>query len=87
MNFEWMVKHQMVKTFEPLLLDLKTRMIMSIILLLLIWDMFSNPIWEDAIFKGYLYKTGTPLFNNVVRSQYGNGCDFENEIIGYRSII
>ena len=39
---------------------------------------------EDAIFKGYIYKTNTPQFNFVNRSQYGNGCNFKHEIIEYR---
>ena len=39
---------------------------------------------EDAIFNGYTYKKDTPQFNLVNRSQYGNGCDFEHEIIEYR---
>ena len=39
---------------------------------------------EDAIFNGYIYKISTPQFNNVKRSQYGNGCDFRHEIFEYR---
>ena len=39
---------------------------------------------EDAIFNGYIYEINTPQFNKVNRSQYGNGCDFKNEIIKYR---
>ena len=39
---------------------------------------------EDAIFKGYIYKINTPQFKKVNRCQYGNGCDFEQEIIEYR---
>ena len=39
---------------------------------------------EDAIFDGYLYKINTPQLNEVNRSQYGNGFDFELEIIEYR---
>ena len=39
---------------------------------------------EDAIFNGHIYKINTPQFNKVNRSQYGNGCDFEHEIIEYR---
>ena len=39
---------------------------------------------EDAIFNGYIYKIKTPHFILVIRSQYGNGCDFKNEIIEYR---
>ena len=38
---------------------------------------------EDAIFNCYIYKINTPQFNNVNRSQYGNGCDFKLEIIEY----
>ena len=36
---------------------------------------------EDAIFKRYFYKLNTPQFKKVNRSQYGNGCDFKQEII------
>ena len=36
---------------------------------------------EDAIFNDYNYKTKTPQFNLVNRSQYGNGCDFKHEIV------
>ena len=39
---------------------------------------------EDAIFKGYIYKLNTPQFNEVNRSQYGNGCSFDKIIIEYR---
>ena len=39
---------------------------------------------EDAIFNGYIYKTNTPQFNKVNRSQYGSGCDFKHEIIESR---
>ena len=39
---------------------------------------------KDAIFNGYIYKLNTPQFNKVNRSQYGNGGDFEHEIIEYR---
>ena len=42
---------------------------------------------EDAIFNGYVFKLYTPQFNKVNRSQYGNGCDFEREIIEYRGNI
>ena len=31
----------------------------------------------DSIFNGYIYKIGTPQFNKVNRSQYGNGCSFD----------
>ena len=30
------------------------------------------------------YKINTPQFSLVIRSQYGNGCDFKHEIIAYR---
>ena len=39
---------------------------------------------EDAIFNGHIYKINTPIFNKVNRSQYGNGCDFQREIIEHR---
>ena len=39
---------------------------------------------EDDIFNGYFYAINTPQFNKVNRSQYGNGCDFKQEIIEYR---
>ena len=39
---------------------------------------------EDAIFNGYIYKNNTPQFNEINRNQYGNGCDFKQEIIEYR---
>ena len=39
---------------------------------------------EDAICNGCIYKLNTPQFNKVNRSQHGNGCDFEHEIIEYR---
>ena len=39
---------------------------------------------EDSIFNGYLYKIITPQFNKVNRSQYGNGCNFDEIIIEYR---
>ena len=42
---------------------------------------------EDAIFNGYNYKLNTPHFNEVNRSQSGNGCDFKHEIIECRGII
>ena len=40
---------------------------------------------EDAIFNGYIYKISHPQFKKVVRSLHGNGCDFNHEIIEYRS--
>ena len=42
---------------------------------------------EDSIFNGYIYKIDTPQFNLVNRSRYGNGCDFQHEIIEYRGKI
>ena len=39
---------------------------------------------EDAIFNGYIYKSKTPQFNKVNRSQYGNGCSFDKLIVEYR---
>ena len=39
---------------------------------------------EDAIFNGYIRKLDIPQFNKVNQSQYGNGCDFKQEIIEYR---
>ena len=39
---------------------------------------------EDAVFNGYIFKLDTPQFNEVNRSQYGNGCDFKHEIIEYQ---
>ena len=36
---------------------------------------------EDNVFNGYIYKLNTPQFSRVNRSQYGNGCDFKDEII------
>ena len=38
---------------------------------------------EDDIFNGYIYKINTPKFIKVNRIQYGNGCGFKHEIIGY----
>ena len=38
---------------------------------------------EDAIFNGYNYKLNTPQFNQVNRSQYGNGCSFDKIFIEY----
>ena len=38
---------------------------------------------EDAIFNGYFYKLYSPQFNRVNRSQYGNGCNFKQQIIEY----
>ena len=39
---------------------------------------------QDSVFNGYIYKLNTPQFNKVNRSQYGNGCVFNHEIIEYR---
>ena len=36
---------------------------------------------DDSIFNGYIYKINTPQFNKVNRSQYGNGCSFDNIIV------
>ena len=40
--------------------------------------------WEDAIFNGYNYKINTLQIIRVNGSQFGNGCDFKNEVIEYR---
>ena len=37
------------------------------------------------MFKRYIYKTSSPEFNKVNRSQYGNGCSFDRKIIEYQS--
>ena len=42
---------------------------------------------EDAIFNGYIYTLNTPQFKKVIRSQYGNGCDFKHEINYIRGIV
>ena len=39
---------------------------------------------EDSIFSGYNYKFNTHQFILVIRSQYGNGCDFKHETIEHR---
>ena len=39
---------------------------------------------EDTIFNGYIYKTNTPKFNKVNRSEFGNGCGFDKIIVEYR---
>ena len=39
---------------------------------------------EDSIFDGYVYKLNTSQFHKVNRSQYGNGCSFDEIIIEYR---
>ena len=39
---------------------------------------------DDSIFNGYIYKINTPQFNKVNRSQYGNGCSFDEIIIEYQ---
>ena len=39
---------------------------------------------EDAIFIGHIYRINNPEFNKVNRIQYGNGCDFKQEIIENR---
>ena len=39
---------------------------------------------EDCIINGCIYKINTPQFNQVNRSQYGNGCSFDKKIIECR---
>ena len=39
---------------------------------------------EGAIFNGFIYKINTPHFNKANRSQYGNGCSFDNINVEYR---
>ena len=39
---------------------------------------------EEAISNGYIYKNNTTKFNLHNTSEYGNGCDFRDEIIEYR---
>ena len=39
---------------------------------------------DDSIFNGYVSKINTPKFNKIKRSDFGNGCDFQHEIIEYR---
>ena len=39
---------------------------------------------EDAIFNGYIYNINTLQFSLIFKSQYGNGCDFKQEIFEYR---
>ena len=39
---------------------------------------------EDTIFDGYIYKLNTPQFNKVNRSQYGNGCSFDEIIVEFQ---
>ena len=39
---------------------------------------------DDSIFNGYVYKVDTPQFNEVNRSQYGNGCSFDKIIVEYQ---
>ena len=36
---------------------------------------------DDTIFIGYIDELNTRQFNKVNRSQKGNGCDFEHEIL------
>ena len=38
---------------------------------------------EDAILKGFFYKLNTPQFNTVNRSQFGNGCNFKQQIMKF----
>ena len=52
------------------------------------YESYINPIdqdyeTEDDIFKDYIYKLNTHQFNLVKRTQYGNGCDFKHQNIGY----
>ena len=52
------------------------------------FEIYINSIDEgydanDSIFNGYIYKTITPEFNKVNRSQYGNGCSFDKIIVEY----
>ena len=42
---------------------------------------------EDVIFNGYFYKITSPQFALINRSEDGNGCDFEHEIVEYRGNI
>ena len=42
---------------------------------------------EHAVFDGCLYKNNILQFNLVNRSQYGKGCDFNNEIFEYRDNV
>ena len=35
---------------------------------------------DDAIFDGSIYKSNTPQFNLVKRSQYGIGCGFKQQV-------
>ena len=39
---------------------------------------------DDSIFNGYIYKSDTPQYKKVNRSQYGNGCSFDKVIIEYQ---
>ena len=39
---------------------------------------------DDSFFNGYIYEINTPQFNKVNRSQYGNGCSFDEIIIEYQ---
>ena len=38
---------------------------------------------DDVIFIGSLYKTNTPEFIQVSRSQFGRGADFKQHIVQY----
>ena len=38
---------------------------------------------EDVIFTGWLYKSNTPEFNKVNRSQYGKGTNFKQDIVEF----
>ena len=39
---------------------------------------------DDCIFNGYIYKTNSPQFIKINRSQYGNGCSFDKKINEYQ---
>ena len=36
---------------------------------------------EDALFNDFIYRKGTPPFNNVNRSLYEKGTDFKEAIV------
>ena len=38
---------------------------------------------NDVTFTGYVYKSNTPQFNRVNRSQYGRSTDFEQDVVEY----
>ena len=39
---------------------------------------------EDAIYNGHIYEINTPQFKKVKRSEFGNGCNFDQKIIECR---